>query len=138
MKKNSSIAIIILSILNFSSKAQNLPPNRISNTGRVTKVEVFVSPGYAQNCNQEAKLFTFTALIQTNGACNIRYKWNRSDGAIDNTPNRSLSIPRAGIYKVTTTWTLSRNNFSGWHNIEVTSPNSIVSNKAVLEINCCD
>lgn len=99
---------------------------------QVTAAAVSVSPtSYTGTCPET---FIFTATITANGAGVVTYTWLRSDGALS--PAQTITFTGAGTQTVTTTWTLSPASFSGWEQLEITSPNGTLSNQANFALAC--
>ncbi|HZQ05804.1 MAG TPA: SdrD B-like domain-containing protein [Anaerolineae bacterium] len=100
----------------------------------VTNVSAFVSPTSSTTCPQT---FTFNGAITTNGAGNVTYQWQRSDGSL--TPTQVLTFLGAGTQNVAPdSWTLGVPgfNFNGWDRIQVLTPNNITSAQATFTLNC--
>ena len=75
----------------------------------------------------------FTGTIQANMACTVQYRFVRSDSLIGSTV--TLNCGGAGSYPVKDEWTISK-AYSGGEEIEVLSPVSAKSNKAVFHFKC--
>lgn len=146
----TSISITIfltLFILNFviSAEAQQIKKIKSNNLliknlkplkfFKVTRVKLIVSnSNYSGRCPHR---FIFKGKITANGAGTVKYKWIRSDGA--QAPEKTLIFRKAGERTVSSYWQLgaSGRNYRGlWKAIEVTSPNSLTSNKAFFNLNC--
>ncbi len=102
---------------------------------KVVKVRVLVDQSeYRGRCPHK---FTFTGEITTNSGGTVKYKWLRSDGALS--PEKTVIFRKAGKKLVTTTWTLGaagRQYRNMWEAIQVTSPNTITSGRAVFNLRC--
>ena len=66
--------------------------------------------------------FTITAVVKTNGAGEVTYKWKRSDGATDNANHPTLVFASAGTESVITDWYLGAAG-SHWMDIYIDDPN---------------
>jgi hypothetical protein len=75
----------------------------------------------------------FKGKIAVNGACTVKYKFIRSDGAL--APLQTAGFLSAGTKSVADSWTLGK-SYSGWEAIEVVSPVNITSNHANFTITC--
>ena len=75
----------------------------------------------------------FRGTITMNGAGNVRYTFERSDGATG--PVRALYFAAAGTKEVSTTWTLGR-DYTGYQKLKVISPNRVESTEARFNLNC--
>lgn len=99
---------------------------------QVTAVSVSVSPtSYTGTCPEK---FTFAATITANGAGVVTYTWLRSDGAVSSP--QTITFTGAGTQTVVATWTLSPAAFSGWEQLQIISPNSLLSNQANFALMC--
>ena len=102
---------------------------------KVTKVYATVSPkSYKGKCPFK---FNFTGYITTNGKGTVKYKWIRKDGAI--APVKTIYFAKSETKKVTTSWYLGGagkiyKNY--WEAVQILSPNSITSNKALFSLYC--
>jgi len=98
----------------------------------VTAVSASVSPAsYTGTC---PKTFLFTAAITASAAGVVTYTWKRSDGA--QAPVQSLNFTGPGTQAVSTTWLLSPSSLTGWEQLQILSPNSVVSNSATFALTC--
>jgi hypothetical protein len=77
--------------------------------------------------------FNFTAVIEVNGPGEVKYKWERSDGAL--APEKTISFTEAGSKSVTTSWQLGL-DYSGWQQLHILSPIDLISNQANFNLNC--
>ncbi len=102
---------------------------------KVTGVSASVSePEYRGFCPHQ---FVFTGRITANREGTVRYAWLRSDGAPRKTC--TLVFEAAGTRTVTHQWELggAMGTFHGqWARIEILEPNSLLSNKAVFDLEC--
>jgi hypothetical protein len=78
--------------------------------------------------------FTFTGEIEVNGPGDVKYKWERSDGAL--TTEKTISFSEAGKKSVTNEWTLSPSYYAGWQQLHILSPTDLISNQANFTIDC--
>jgi ligand-binding SRPBCC domain-containing protein len=98
-------------------------------------------PTVSASCEAKPVTFTgycpvtinFKGLIAVSGACTVKYKFIRSDGAV--APLKTVTFFSAGTRTVTTTWTLGH-SYSGWEAIEVSAPVKVTSNHANFTITC--
>jgi hypothetical protein len=98
-------------------------------------------PTVSANCAADPVAFTgycpttitFKGTIAVSGACTVKYKFIRSDGAL--APLQTANFFSAGTKVVTTTWTLGK-SYSGWEAIEVVSPVKVKSGQANFKITC--
>jgi CARDB len=98
------------------------------------KAELGVKPAsYSGNC---PALISFRGFISVSQPTTVQYKFIRSDNA--QAPVQTLNFPKAGTQEVTDTWQLGGPGVStsGWEAIQVISPVSVGSNKAVFKIRC--
>lgn len=89
-----------------------------------------VPPSFSGKC---PTTINFRGAISASQACDVKYKFIRSDGAI--APENTLKFDGPGTKAVTTTWTIGR-DYAGWEAIQVLSPVSVQSNKAAFDIKC--
>jgi hypothetical protein len=91
-------------------------------------------------CGPGGHKFVFTANIQTDGAGQVKFHWERSDGSKSN--KKTLNFSGPGTKTVTDNWTLgdsgvvSPNPFTGWERIFVDSPNGAPFSKQNFKITC--
>jgi hypothetical protein len=79
--------------------------------------------------------FTFTATITTNGPGTVEYQWLRSDQVQSQT--QSLEFNAAGSKQVESTWDLSSGIHENlWKQVEILSPNNVLSNQATFSVYC--
>jgi hypothetical protein len=80
--------------------------------------------------------FVFTGRITVNREGTVRYTWLRSSGSVRKT--FTLAFASAGTKTVTHEWELGGGigKIDGWARIEILAPNSLLSNKAVFELEC--
>ena len=81
--------------------------------------------------------FVFSGRITANREGTVRYRWLRSDGSAG--AEETLAFAAAGTMTVSTYWDLGgamRTYPDQWQRIEITAPNSLLSNKAVFELEC--
>jgi hypothetical protein len=78
--------------------------------------------------------FHFAGEITSRGRGDVRYTWDRSDGASAPVEVIHFSGPNERV-TVRTTWTLNR-RYRGWEQIRVISPNFIRSNRAGFTLRC--
>lgn len=62
----------------------------------------------------------FTATIISTGTGTLPFRWERSDGGVDNS-HSSVTLSGTGRDVVTTTWTLGR-SYVGWQRFQALSP----------------
>lgn len=96
----------------------------------VTSAVASVSPGSAGVC---PSTFTFVGTITANGAGNVTYQWERSDGASSSV--QTVSFAAAETKTVSTTWALGAAG-TFWERLKITSPNSVTSNQATFTLVC--
>jgi len=77
--------------------------------------------------------FNFTAVIEVNGPGDVKYKWERSDGAL--APEETITFTEAGSKSVMSSWQLGL-DFSGWKQLHILSPIDLTSNQANFDLNC--
>jgi hypothetical protein len=75
----------------------------------------------------------FKGTISVSQACDVKYKFVRSDGGI--APENTLKFTAPGAKPVSTTWQIGR-DYAGWEAVQVLSPVSVQSNKAAFDIKC--
>lgn len=101
----------------------------------VTKVVVTVDDStFSGACPHK---FTFTGKITVNQAGTVTYKWLRSDGA--SSSEVDLTFASAGTKDVTKNWTFggAGNTYTDyWQQVEIVSPNSKKSAKALFTLEC--
>jgi hypothetical protein len=78
--------------------------------------------------------FRFAGDITSRGAGDVRYTWDRSDGASSPIETIHFTGPNQ-VRTVRTSWTLNE-RYKGWEQIRVISPNFIRSNRAPFQLNC--
>ena len=65
----------------------------------------------------------------------MEYRWLRSDGATISP--QTLSFASAGTQSVTATWDISSGVHTNlWMQLEILSPNSVLSNQATFSVTC--
>lgn len=108
-------------------------PTPVSASFTVTGVTATVDQSqYVGKCPVR---FTFTAQITTDGAGTVEYLWLRSDGATISP--QTLSFASAGTQSVTATWDISAGVHTNlWMQLEILSPNSVLSNQATFSVTC--
>ncbi len=77
--------------------------------------------------------FNFYAAITANGPGTATYRWERSDGGVQQT--QSISFTGPGSQTVSTTWQLGAQG-SYWVRVHVFSPNETISNQASFTLIC--
>jgi hypothetical protein len=109
------------------------PEPQLSNPFAVTNVSVSVDINrYSGTCPVR---FTFTAQITTNGPGTVEYRWLRSDQV--QSAAQSLGFSSAGTQQVQSTWDISSGVHSYlWKQVEILSPNSMLSNLAEFSATC--
>lgn len=103
--------------------------------GKVVSVEAFANNAITPGCDSSRKTIEFAAYITVDGPCEVKYRWLRSDNALD--AFKILTFKEAGTQRVTDTWSLWRPRYEGWESVEVTAPNETKSNRAKFVIDCC-
>lgn len=102
---------------------------------KVTGVSASVSePEYRGSCPHR---FVFTGRITVNRPGTVRYRWLRSDGSAY--PEKTLAFAAAGTKTVSDYWELGGamgTYRDRWLRLEILAPNSLLSNKAVFELEC--
>lgn len=103
---------------------------------KVTHLKAIASPESVENCAGERKVIKTTVRITVNAPCVVKYRWLRSDGAVDSQAPHTLVFKKAGAQSVSTEWNLWAKSYEGWQALEVLSPNALTSNKAAFKIYC--
>jgi len=104
---------------------------RIEPTTLAIKTELAAAPPrFAGKC---PTTINFNGTISASQACDVKYKFIRSDGGI--APENTLKFDAPGAKPVSTTWTIGR-DYAGWEAVQVLSPVSVQSNKAAFAIKC--
>jgi hypothetical protein len=102
---------------------------------KVRSVSASVSePEYRGSCPHR---FEFTGRITTNREGTVRYRWLRSDGSAY--PEKTLAFAAAGTKTVSDYWELGGvmgTYRDRWMRIEILAPNSLLSNKALFDLEC--
>lgn len=102
---------------------------------KVRSVSASVSePEYRGFCPHR---FEFTGRITTNREGTVRYRWLRSDGSAY--PEKTLVFAAAGTKTVSDHWQLGGvmgTYRDRWMRIEILAPNSLLSNKAMFDLEC--
>ena len=97
----------------------------------VTNIVVSATPvTYTGAC---PGVFNFSANITTNGAGNVTFHWEKSDG-IPRSP-ATIAVAGAGTVTVTDQWT-SAPPGAGWEQLHVTAPNDFTSSQATFTNSC--
>lgn len=100
---------------------------------QVTNVVASVSPVSTNACPQ---IFAFSGDITTNGAANVTYQWERSDGG-PTVPN-NIVFGAAGTQSVPFAWTINgplvQNGL--WARLKILTPNVVNSNQATFDVTC--
>lgn len=115
--------------------AAALPASALS----VTSVSLSVSPTHSDGpCPVK---FTFTGKVTLNGRGEFRYKWERSDGAVDTTGPHTAAYDGTHAAVVTETWELGAvmpafHPFHGSVTLHVLSPNDVSSKPAPFTLDC--
>lgn len=82
--------------------------------------------------------FVFTGRITVNRAGTVRFRWTRSDGAA--VPEQTLVFGAAGTQTVSDYWELGGSGMGSfpdrWEAIEILSPNTVTSNRALFSLRC--
>jgi hypothetical protein len=120
-----------------TTTTQTPTPTATPESFKVTGVTTAVAPTSATACSPTTVTFNFSATITTNAPGDVKYKWERSDGAV--APEKTLSFSEAGSKTVTDTWTLTKSSgqtYNGWKVLKISSPNSISSNQAAFSVAC--
>ncbi|MEO8035557.1 MAG: hypothetical protein ABI837_14065 [Acidobacteriota bacterium] len=122
--KRFALFVLVMSFVPFSLAA------------KVTSVTAAVTPAsFKGPC---PKLFEFTGVITVDSPGVVTYKWIRSDGA--QAPGQKVEFRQAGRQTVKSTWTLGDATklprFNGWQEVQVLSPETLVSNKAEFNLTC--
>jgi hypothetical protein len=81
--------------------------------------------------------FTFTGVITVEGEGDVTYRWVRSDGVAG--PTETLHFDGPGSLPVTYTWDLGASGQTYdnyWARLEILSPESLFSNKAIFSLTC--
>ena len=97
---------------------------------QVTAAAAAVAPTTGNSC---PTTFNFSGVITANGAGNVTYKWERSDGAQG--PTESVTFTGAASQSVSTTWNLS-NPGTKWERLHILTPNDLTSNQATFTLSC--
>lgn len=99
---------------------------------RVNRVEARET-GVTGDCTAGKKV-KFEGLIEANSVGDVSYIWRRSDGASSSTPT-TIHFDSPGTKTVTEEWNLWT-TYSGWEQIQTTTPNVLTSGKAEFSITC--
>lgn len=102
--------------------------------GRVTAARLAVA-NYPRNGPCPVKL-NFNGTITTNGPAEVKYTWVSFDGGT--WPEGTLTFRAAGTQRVTQQWQLGApgDSKSGWLQLKVISPNTLVSPRASFSVRC--
>lgn len=73
----------------------------------------------------------FRGQIAATGACDVRYRFVRSDGVASGLLTLPFAAP--GVQRVSTAWAVTE-SMSGWVMIEVRTPNELNSNRAAFRV----
>ena len=122
----------------FTPTPTNTPPPTRTRTPTitpvpfaVTNVTAVVTPTlYSGAC---PGTFSFTGNITTNGAGNVTFRWERSDG-IQKSP-ATVGVPSAGTIMLTDSWA-SAPSGSSWEVLHVLTPNDFTSSQATFTNSC--
>ncbi|HEY3350452.1 MAG TPA: CARDB domain-containing protein [Thermoanaerobaculia bacterium] len=126
----------LASILLPAALAAAAPP---ASALSVTSVSLSVSPTSSRGpCPVK---FTFTGKVTLNGRGEFRYKWERSDGAVDTTGPHTAAYDGTHPAIVTETWTLGAvmpafHPFHGSVTLHVLAPNDVSSKPAPFTLDC--
>lgn len=127
MRERTSVFVLLLILLPLSLLSIE--------AFRVTAVTAEVSEReFAGFCPHR---FIFTGRITVNRAGTVRYRWTRSDGA--GAPEQTRVFGAAGTQIVSDYWELGGGMDSfpdRWEAIEVLSPNTVTSNRALFSLRC--
>jgi hypothetical protein len=97
----------------------------------VTAAQAFITNMSSSTCPTAV---TFSGIITVNDAGTVRYRWDRSDGAVS--PAVSTTFTQAGSAPVRSSeWHLSASG-TFWQRLHVLAPNELVSNQAGFTLNC--
>lgn len=99
---------------------------------RVNRVEARET-GVTGDCTAGKKV-AFEGLIEANAPGDVTYIWKRSDGASSSTPT-TIHFDAPGTKTVTTEWNLWT-TYSGWEQLQTTTPNVVASGHAEFSITC--
>ncbi|MDQ1355061.1 MAG: hypothetical protein QG657_5370 [Acidobacteriota bacterium] len=120
-KKLSLLLAVVMGILGFVSEL----------SADVVHLSIMVTPTeYSGVCPIR---FQFEGKITTDSAGEVTYRWVRSDGAASTVKYLYFSEP--GTQMVYSYWVLGPSG-EFWKAIEILSPNSMLSDKAVFKLEC--
>jgi RNA polymerase sigma factor (sigma-70 family) len=101
----------------------------------VTASNAFVSPSASVTCPET---FVFTGDITVTGTGTVNYQWVQSDSVSG--PAQTLTFLVPGTQSVAAhNWNIPGSSpfvFSGWAQIQISSPNAFTSNQANFTLNC--
>jgi hypothetical protein len=112
-----------------TSKAQPRPtPQRA--VAKVTRATLGAVVPAGKPCPVTVQL---NGTITTSGPAEVKYTWLSSDNST--WPEKTINFTKAEMQKVTETWQLGK-TYTGWVQLKVVSPNSLLSNRANFKVTC--
>lgn len=112
-----------------TSKPQTRPPRPVP-AARVTRATLAALVPAGKPCPITVEL---NGTITTNGPAEVKYTWLSSDNST--WPEKTINFAKAGTEKVNTTWQLGK-TYTGWVQLKVVAPNTILSTRANFRVNC--
>lgn len=120
-KKLSLLLVVVMGLLGFAAEL----------SAAVVHLSIMVTPTeYSGACPMR---FEFEGKITTDSAGEVTYRWIRSDGAASSVKYLYFSEP--GTQMVYSSWVLGKSG-EFWKAIEILSPNTMLSDKAVFTLDC--
>jgi hypothetical protein len=120
-KKLSLLLVVVMGLLGFAAELD----------AYVIQLWVGVTPTeYSGPCPLR---FEFEGKITSDSPGEVTYRWIRSDGAMSSI--RYLYFSEPGAQMVYSSWVLGKSG-QFWKAIEILSPNSMWSDKAVFTLDC--
>lgn len=141
MTPSPSTTARVSSTASPSSSAATTTAAASTTTGRpplrVTAANAFSE--YADGCSTNFTTHNFSARLNFNpghAAGTVSYHWTRSDGAPGPTQTASIAVGTS-LLNLSESWSLGGAGLPEgdyWERVVVTSPNNIVSNKAIIHL----
>lgn len=120
-KRLSLLLVIVMGLLGLAAELD----------AYVTQIWVMVTPAeYSGPCPLRLE---FEGKITSDSPGEVSYRWIRSDGAVSSV--RYLYFSEPGAQTVYSSWSLGKSGWF-WRAIEILSPNSMLSDKAVFTLDC--
>lgn len=117
-----------------SAAAQQKPKGPQASPEKVTSATIRpIKFRVGESCPLDPK---FSATIETNGATTVQYEWLRSSEKL--LPEENLKFTAAGSKQVTWSWKLGApgKKVNEWVQLQILSPNRLISNKVPVEFTC--